>query len=100
MPALFDLDCGPLIRASQQARVTGFLEHAARTGIAGVACDEVFGPVLAAMPFDDEEHAVRLANATDLGLVAGGWTCDGGRPLRMARAVRSGRVFVNNLRHG
>ena len=65
-----------------------------------LACDEVFGPVLAALPFADEADAVRLANATDFGLVAGVWTSDGGRQLRMARAVASGQVFVNNYGAG
>ena len=129
-PALADLDCGPLIRATQLARVRDFLTSAARDGIATVAqgsvaadapsagfyvaptllrdvpidhrlaCDEVFGPVLAALPFADEADAVRLANATDFGLVAGVWTSDGGRQLRMARAVASGQVFVNNYGAG
>ncbi|MGE5171150.1 MAG: aldehyde dehydrogenase family protein [Rudaea sp.] len=129
-PALADRDCGPLIRASQLARVRGFLDDAKKKGIATVAagtiaddapeggfyvaptllrdvpaddrlaCDEVFGPVLAAMPFDDEAHALRLANATDYGLVAGVWTRDGARQLRMARAIRTGQVFVNNYGAG
>jgi len=129
-PALADRDCGPLIRASQLARVRAFIDDANRDGIATVAtgriaadapaggyyvaptllrdvsadarvaCDEVFGPVLAAMPFDDEAHAIALANATDYGLVAGVWTRDGGRQLRMARAVHSGQVFVNSYGAG
>ena len=120
-PALADLDCGPLIRASQRDRVRGFLDGARRDGIAiaaqgtiaddapsdgfyvaptllrdvpaghRLACEEVFGPVLSAMPFDDEADAVRLANGTDFGLVAGVWTRDGARQLRMARAIRAGR---------
>jgi hypothetical protein len=65
-----------------------------------LAREEVFGPVLAAMPFDDEAHAVALANGTDFGLVAGVWTRDGGRQLRMARAVRAGQVFINNYGAG
>ena len=65
-----------------------------------LACEEVFGPVLAAMPFADEADAVRLANATAFGLVAGVWTKDGSRQLRMARAIRSGQVFVNNYGAG
>ena len=129
-PALADRDCGPLIRASQLARVRGFLDDANRSGLAIVAtgriaddapaggyyvaptllrdvpcehrlaCDEVFGPVLAAMAFDDEAHALALANATDYGLVAGVWTRDGARQLRMARALQSGQVFVNNYGAG
>ena len=65
-----------------------------------LACDEVFGPVLAAMPFADEGDAVRIANATEFGLVAGVWTNDGGRQLRMARAIQSGQVFVNSYGAG
>jgi len=129
-PAFRDVDCGPLIRASQRDRVTAFLDGAHAGGIATVAagriaadapaggfyvaptllrdvpadapiaCDEVFGPVLAAMPFADEAEAIALANATDYGLVAGVWTRDGGRQLRMARALASGQVFVNNYGAG
>jgi aldehyde dehydrogenase (NAD+) len=129
-PALADLDCGPLIRGSQLQRVREFLATATTDDIRVVAqgtivgdapsggfyaaptllrdvpadntlaCDEVFGPVLAAMSFTDEADAIRLANATDFGLVAGVWTQDGGRQLRMARAVQSGQVFINNYGAG
>jgi len=129
-PAFADLDCGPLIRAGQLARVREFLAEAERDGHATVAkgaivagapeagyyvephllrdvppscrlaCEEVFGPVLAAMPFADEGDAVRIANATEFGLVTGVWTNDGGRQLRMARAIRSGQVFVNSYGAG
>ncbi|MEP7062315.1 MAG: aldehyde dehydrogenase family protein [Betaproteobacteria bacterium] len=124
-PALADLDCGPLIRASQLARARGFVDGATRDGIATAGAgridgaapaggfymapvmlrdvppthrlwrDEVFGPVLATAAFDDEADAIRLANGTDFGLVAGVWTRDGGRQLRLARALASGQVFVN-----
>lgn len=57
--------------------------------------EEIFGPVLVATPFRDEAHAVELANATSYGLVAGVWTRDGGRQLRMARDLDCGQVFVN-----
>ncbi len=129
-PALADLDCGPLIRASQRDRVQSFLDIARADGLAiagqgrvvddapgsgyyvpptllrdvppghRIACEEVFGPVLAAMPFDDEADAIRLANGTDFGLVAGVWTGDGARQLRLARALASGQVFVNNYGAG
>jgi aldehyde dehydrogenase (NAD+) len=129
-PAFADLDCGPLIRASQRDRVQDFLGQARRDGLAiaaqgriaadappggfyvapallrdvprdhRIACEEVFGPVLAAMPFDDEDDAIRIANGTDFGLVAGVWTRDGARQLRMARALASGQVFVNNYGAG
>jgi aldehyde dehydrogenase (NAD+) len=65
-----------------------------------VAQEEVFGPVLAAMSFKDEDQAVQMANATRFGLVAGVWTRDGARQLRMAKRVRSGQVFINNYGAG
>ncbi len=55
-----------------------------------LAREEVFGPVLAAMPFDDEADVLKLANGTDYGLIAGIWTRDGARQMRLARRVRSG----------
>ena len=124
--AAMNLDLGPLIRASQLERVANFLNQARADGIATVAQgqiahgvpaggfyqapvllrdvpvmhrlaqEEVFGPVLSAMAFKDEDHAVALANATDFGLVAGIWTRDGGRQFRMAKRVHSGQVFINN----
>jgi len=60
-----------------------------------LACDEVFGPVLSAIPFADEADAVALANATDYGLVAAIWSRDGSRQTRMARKMRCGQVFLN-----
>ncbi len=129
-PAAMDLDVGPLIRQSQQQRVWDFLSDAQVAGIPMVAQgrvvdeapesgfyqaptllrdvpighrlnqDEVFGPVLCAMKFKDEDEAVHLANATRYGLVAGIWTRDGGRQLRMAKRVQSGQVFVNNYGAG
>jgi len=129
-PAGLDLDVGPLIRQTQQQRVWDFLSDAQHAGIPMVAQgqvveeapetgfyqaptllrdvpvthrlaqEEVFGPVLAAMRFRDEDEAVRLANATQFGLVAGIWTRDGARQLRMARKVRSGQVFINNYGAG
>jgi len=65
-----------------------------------LAQDEIFGPVLVAMPFESEEQAIALANGTHFGLVAGLWTRDGARQLRMARRLRSGQVFVNNYGAG
>ena len=120
-----DLDCGPLISARQQARVRAFVEEAHAQGVPrlavgrlapGLSADgffippvlfgpvprehrlasqEIFGPVLSAMPFADEEDAVRLANATDYGLVAGVWTQNGSRQARMAQRIASGQVFIN-----
>ena len=60
----------------------------------------MFGPVLVANRFRDEADAIRIANATPYGLVAGVWTSDGGRQLRLARAIRAGQVFVNNYNAG
>jgi aldehyde dehydrogenase (NAD+) len=57
--------------------------------------EEVFGPVLAVTPFRDIDEAVRLANGTDYGLVAGVWTRDIGTAHRMIRDVLAGQVFVN-----
>ncbi len=129
-PAILDLDVGPLIRQSQQQRVWDFLSDAQVANIPMVAQgqivdeapetgfyqaptllrdvpvnhrlaqDEVFGPVLAAMSFRDEDHAVELANATKFGLVAGVWTRDGARQFRMAKRVKSGQVFINNYGAG
>jgi aldehyde dehydrogenase (NAD+) len=128
--ALDDLDLGPLIRKSQLQRVQGFLQDAERSGIAVAAQgrivdeapaggfyqaptllrdvprghpieqQEIFGPVLAALPFDDEEEALAIANGTPYGLVAGVWTRDGARQLRVARRLRCGQVFINNYGAG
>ncbi len=129
-PAAMDLDVGPLIRQSQQQRVWDFLSDAQHAEIPMVAQgqivdeapetgfyqaptllrdvppmhrlaqEEVFGPVLAAASFRDEDEAVQLANSTKFGLVAGIWTRDGGRQLRVARRVKSGQVFINNYGAG
>ncbi|MBT8079653.1 MAG: aldehyde dehydrogenase [Gammaproteobacteria bacterium] len=60
-----------------------------------IAREEVFGPVLSVMPFDDEDEAIRIANATDYGLAAGVWTANLSRAHRMLQRVRSGVVHVN-----
>jgi len=118
-------ELGPLIRPERHRRVLGYCdaarEHGARllaggrpppgggegnfleaTVFADVAPgtrifqEEVFGPVLTATPFRDEEEAVRLANATDYGLAAYLWTPDVQRAHRVAQAVDSGLVWVNS----
>ncbi|MGA8727025.1 MAG: aldehyde dehydrogenase family protein [Acidimicrobiales bacterium] len=58
--------------------------------------EEIFGPVAAVIPFDDEEDAVHLANDTPYGLSGSIWTRDGAKALRMARAVESGNLSVNS----
>jgi acyl-CoA reductase-like NAD-dependent aldehyde dehydrogenase len=63
-----------------------------------IAQEEVFGPVLAVIPFDDEKDAIRLGNATRYGLAAGVWTENLSRALRMTRALRAGQVWVNTYR--
>ena len=125
-----DLDCGPIISAKQLDRVTGLVDAAlqagakvvARAEMAGnapdggyfyppmlldgaahesrLAQDEVFGPVLAAFPFEDEADAIRLANGTPYGLTASVWTRDGGRQMRCAHAIEAGQVFINNYGAG
>jgi acyl-CoA reductase-like NAD-dependent aldehyde dehydrogenase len=60
-----------------------------------IAREEIFGPVLAAIPFEDADDAVRKANATVYGLAAGVWTRDVGKAHRVARAVQAGTVWVN-----
>jgi aldehyde dehydrogenase (NAD+) len=52
------------------------------------------------MRFRDEDEALRLANGTPYGLVAGIWTNDGGRQLRLAKSLKSGQVFINNFGAG
>ena len=61
-----------------------------------MAREEIFGPVVAVIPFDDEDEAVRLANDSPYGLSGSIWTGNGARALRMARAVRSGNLSVNS----
>lgn len=129
-PHDLDLDCGPLISAAQKKRVETYLATAAADRIETLATgrlderapttgyyvpptllgrvppahvlarEEIFGPVLAAIAFTDEDDAIRIANATDFGLVAGVWTENGGRQMRLAKAIRAGQVFVNGYGAG
>lgn len=127
---LADLDLGAMINAGQKSRVEGFVTRAAAEGLVPLATgrlsadlppggfyvtptlfgpvprgndlarEEVFGPVLSLMPFEDEADAIRLANGTPYGLVAGVWTGDARRSMRVARAMRCGQVFVNGYGAG
>ena len=126
-PALDDLDVGPVVSARQREIVEGYLALArdsrvpvlaqaalpagpgfwvAPTLLGGLdgahrlAQEEIFGPVQALIPFDDEADALALANGTDFGLVAGVWTRDGARQWRMARGLKCGQVFINNYGAG
>ena len=129
-PALTDPDVGPLISRRQQEVVQGYLSlvrdsglqiaaqaplgsdlppggcYVAPTLVAGVAAahriaqEEIFGPVQVVIPFRDEAEAVAIANGTAFGLVAGVWTGDGSRALRLARKLQCGQVFINNYGAG
>lgn len=122
-PGEDDPDHTPLISAGQLGRVVTMCKEAVAEGaepvvggdrlgdrpghfmqptvLAGVrphmkiAREEVFGPVLAVIPFDTEEEAVDIANGTPFGLVAGVFTRDLDRALRLTRRLRAGQVFVN-----
>ncbi|MFA7669704.1 MAG: aldehyde dehydrogenase family protein [Burkholderiaceae bacterium] len=65
-----------------------------------IAREEIFGPVLAIIPFDDDEEAIRIANDTDYGLVAGIWTTDLSRAHRVAALLEAGQVFINEYYAG
>ncbi|SMG49840.1 aldehyde dehydrogenase family protein [Paraburkholderia susongensis] len=125
-----DLQCGPVINRTQQTKVQGFIERARAGGVEVIAQgsldgsavetgyfvtptlfgpvptdhelaqDEVFGPVLAVIPFEDEAEAVAIANGTAYGLVAGLWTENGARQMRVAKKLRVGQVFINNYGAG
>ena len=110
---------GPLISADQLATVSSFVPDGAPVAFRGSAPDgpgywfpptvlcpvapndravreEIFGPVAAVIPFKDEDEAIRLANDTIYGLSGSIWTRDGGRALRVARAVEAGNLSLNS----
>lgn len=118
-------DLGPLASTLQHERVTGFIARAVADGarlVAGVlpgdlpapyvspivfadvardaelAREEVFGPVLALLPYDDEEDAIALANDTAYGLSAEVWGTDPARIAHVAAGLRAGQVKVNGVR--
>ena len=114
-PALSDLDVGPMVSRRQKEIVEGYIGLADRSGARLAAQgtivpdvspshrlvqEEIFGPVQVIMPFDGEQQAIDLANGTPYGLVCGIWTNDGGRQFRLARAIHSGQVFINNYGAG
>lgn len=116
-PAAEGTDMGPLISASHRDSVASFLDGAdvafrgsapdgdgfwfaptvvlARPGDR-IAQEEVFGPVVAVLPFEDEADAIRLANDTIYGLAGSLWTENLGRAVRVARGVKSGVLSVNS----
>lgn len=63
-----------------------------------VANEEIFGPVLSVIPFDDEEEAVRIANRTIYGLAAGVWTTSIRRAIVMSERLEAGTIWVNTYR--
>jgi 5-carboxymethyl-2-hydroxymuconic-semialdehyde dehydrogenase len=118
-------ELGPLITTEHYERVLGYIASAREQGariVAGgerpsdlergnflqatviadvdetmrVFQEEIFGPVLVAMPFDDEEEAIHLANATQYGLAAYVWTSDLARAHRVAHAIETGMCWINS----
>jgi aldehyde dehydrogenase (NAD+) len=78
-----------------------FVEPTIFTGVRPdmrIATEEVFGPVLSIIPFDDEDEAVRIANNTVYGLAAGVWTTSMRRAIVMSERLEAGTVWVNTYR--
>jgi acyl-CoA reductase-like NAD-dependent aldehyde dehydrogenase len=118
-PASPDTEMGPLISAEHLARVASYVPPDAPVAFRGQAppgpgywfaptvlapvrpdypayTEEVFGPVVAVVPFEDEADAVKIANDTPYGLSGSIWTQNLGRALRVARAVETGNLSVNS----
>lgn len=113
-----DTQMGPLVSAAHRDSVASFLDDDAPVAFRGTAPEgpgwwfpptvltpspdsrvfreEIFGPVLAVVPFEDEADAVRIANDTEYGLSGSIWTRDVGRALRVSRAVDAGNLSVNS----
>ena len=126
--AMDDLDIGPLISKKQHEIVSDYIRQGTDLELAAkgkfnadinndgfyclphlfvdvppdhsLAQNEIFGPVQIIIPFEDEDHAIEIANGTGFGLVASVWTQDGSRQMRMAQRLRSGQVFINNYGAG
>jgi acyl-CoA reductase-like NAD-dependent aldehyde dehydrogenase len=115
-PSLEETEMGPLISAEHRANVASYVDGAPRlfrgevpeqpgfwhpctlveaSNDDRVAREEVFGPVAAVIPFDDEADAIRISNDTPYGLSGSIWTRDGARALRVARATDAGVLSVN-----
>jgi acyl-CoA reductase-like NAD-dependent aldehyde dehydrogenase len=118
-PALTTSEMGPLISAAHRDKVASFIGSHTNVAIRGatpegtgywypptvvipeseheaLVTEEIFGPIVAVLPFDDEEDAIRLSNATEFGLSGSIWTRDVGRAFRVARATDSGNLSVNS----
>ena len=118
-PGAEGTEMGPLITAEHRARVAAYVPDGAPVAFRGSAPDgpgywypptvlapvsasdpawteEIFGPVVAVMPFGDEAEAVALANDTPYGLSGSIWTRDVGRAIRVARGVETGNLSVNS----
>ena len=114
-PSLDQTEMGPLVSAAHRETVASFVEAepvfqgdvpegrgfwfpctiVEATNNDRVAREEVFGPVVAVIPFEDEADAIRIANDTPYGLSGSIWTRDGARALRVVRAVDAGVLSVN-----
>jgi betaine-aldehyde dehydrogenase len=113
------IEMGPLISAEQREKVSSYLEDGLPIAIQGDAPDgpgywfpptvlapvsnddraareEIFGPIAAVIPFEDEAEAVRIANDTVYGLSGSIWTQNGGRALRVARGLETGTISINS----
>ncbi|MEV5538892.1 aldehyde dehydrogenase family protein [Saccharopolyspora shandongensis] len=117
-PADEKTEMGPLISVAHRAKVAGYVPDGAPVAFQGEApagsgfwfpptvltpdpadpafTEEVFGPVVAVVPFEDEADAVRIANDTAYGLAGSIWTRDVARALRVSRAVEAGNLSVNS----